>query len=723
MKDNHLDHLFNPRCIAVIGASNRKSSVGKKVFSNILNGNYLGKLYPVNPKHKKVQGRICVPSVNDISDEVDLAIITTPRSTILQIIKECAEKKIHAAIIISAGFSEKGSEGKLLEKSILELAHQHNIRIIGPNCLGVMRPHLNLNATFDNSNVDAGPVALISQSGAICAAILDWAVTRKIGFSSVISIGNAMDLDFGEILEFLANDPKTESILLYIEGIHDAAKFMHGLHSAARIKPVVVIKAGRNSQGSRAAHSHTGALVGSDAVFDVALHRCGTVRVKTIKQLFAATEVLSSGYQTQGNRLAIITNGGGAGVMAADKVAELNIQLAELNENSLSKLNDVLPSSWSHQNPIDIIGDAPPERYHAALNVCLKDDNIDAILVMLVPVSMTNPYQVAKQLIVDAKTNGKPILACWMGDKQVKSSWQLFAKSYVSCFQTPEEAVEAFSYIADYHHNKELLLQTPKAYLLTPRPNIADARKKVESALATSKKILTSIETKQILKDFYIPVNEIIEASTADSAVKAANKLGFPVVMKINSPDISHKKDAGGVMLNLNGNAEIKNAFERIISNAKQFMPDANILGVTVEAMFKSDNDRELMIGVARDKVFGPVISFGAGGTYVEIMKDNALGLPPLNAFLAEKMITKTKIYKALGKFRNMPPVDLDILVNTLLRVSEMVCHLPEMIEMDINPFTINEKGAVALDARMVIAQTSASALPYGHMVIRPEDE
>lgn len=721
MKD-HLDYLFNPRCVAVIGASDRKGSVGTKVFSNILNGHYLGKLYPVNPKHKKVQGRICVSSVTDISDEVDLAIITTPGSTILDIMKTCAIKKIHAVVIISAGFSEQGSEGKLLEKTILEFAHQHAIRIIGPNCLGVMRPHLNLNATFDNSNVEAGPVALISQSGAICAAILDWAVTRKIGFSSVISLGNAMDLDFGEILSFLADDPKTESILLYIEGIHDATKFMKGLYAAARVKPVIVIKGGRNSQGSRAAHSHTGALVGSDAVFDVALHRCGAVRVQTIKQLFAATEVLSSGYQTQGNRLAIITNGGGAGVMAADEVAELNVELAELSKNSLSKLNDVLPSSWSHQNPIDIIGDATPDRYQAALNVCLKDENIDAILVMLVPISMTNPYRVAKQLIEDSKNNKKPILACWMGDKQVKSSWQLFAKSYISCFQTPEEAVEAFSYISDYHYNKELLLQTPKAHLLTPKPNIMHAREKIESALIKSKKILTSIETKEILKDFYIPVNDIIEASTVELAVKAANQLGFPVVMKINSPDISHKKDADGVLLNLKNDEDVKKSFDKIIANAKKFMPNANILGVTVEAMLKSDNDRELMIGVTRDKVFGPVISFGAGGTYVEIMKDNALGLPPLNEFLAKKMITKTKIYKALGEFRHMPPVDIDILVNTLLRVSEMVCYLPEMIEMDINPFTINEKGGVALDARMVIAQTPASDQPYGHMVIHPED-
>ena len=722
MKDHQLDHLFNPRCVAVIGASDKKGSVGTKVFSNILNGHYLGKLYPVNPKHKEVQGRICFSSVTDITDEVDLAIITTPRDTILEIIKACALKKIRAVVIISAGFSEQGSQGKLLEKAILECSRQHDIRIIGPNCLGIMRPHLNLNATFDNSNVEAGPVALISQSGAICAAILDWAVTRRIGFSSVISLGNAMDLDFGELLSFLANDPKTESILLYIEGIHDAAKFMQGLHAASCTKPVIVIKGGRHSQGSRAAHSHTGALVDSDAVFDVALHRCGAVRVKTIKQLFAATEVLSSGYQAQGNRLAIITNGGGAGVMAADEVAELNVELAKLSDNSLSKLNDVLPSSWSHQNPIDIIGDATPERYQAAWNICLKDENIDAILVMLVPISMTNPYRVAKQLIADSKTNSKPILACWMGDKQVKSSWQLFAKSYVSCFETPEEAVEAFSYISDYHDNKELLLQTPKAHLLTPRPNIAHARQKVESALIKSKKILTSIETKQILKDFYIPVNDILEASTAELAVKYANQIGFPIVMKINSPDISHKKDAGGVLLNLKNNTEVENAFEKIISNAKAFMPNANILGVTVEAMLKSDNDRELMIGVTRDKVFGPVISFGAGGTYVEIMKDNALGLPPLNEFLAKKMIANTKIYQALGEFRHMPPVDIDVLVNTLLRVSEMVCHLPEMIEMDINPFTINEKGGVALDARMVIAQTPSSGQPYGHLVINPED-
>lgn len=721
MKDhNQLDPLFNPKSIAVIGASNRKNSVGSKVFSNILNGHYFGKLYPVNPKHKEVQGRICVPNIKDINDKIDLAIITTPTSTICQIIKECAEKKIHAAVIITAGFSEKGGEGKLLEQSILEIAQKHNVRIIGPNCLGIMRPHLNLNATFDNSQVDEGSIALVSQSGAICAAILDWAVTDKIGFSSVISLGNAMDLDFGEILTFLAQDPKTKSILLYIEGVHDAKKFMAGLRLASKLKPVIVIKGGRHSQGSRAAHSHTGALVGSDDVFDVALHRCGAVRVTTIKQLFAATEVLSSNYQAQGNRLAIITNGGGAGVMAADRAAELNVELVKLSDTTVSKLNDVLPSAWSHQNPIDIIGDALPDRYHAALDICLKDENIDAVLVMLVPISMTNPYQVAKQLIADSEKSKKPILACWMGDKQVRSSWKLFSKSCVPCFHTPEEAVEAFSYLADYHHNKELLLQKPQAHLLMPKPNILDARKKIESALSQSRKILTSIETKNILKDFYIPVNEILEADTVNAAVNMAHKIGFPVALKINSPDISHKKDAGGVILNLKDDKEVERAFKDIISNAKAYMPEAKILGVTVEAMYKSDNDRELMIGVARDKVFGPVISFGAGGTYVEIMKDRALGLPPLNAYIAKEMIMKTKIYKALGEFRSMPPVDLDILVNTLLRISEMVCCLPEMIEMDINPFTINDKGAVALDARMVIAQTPAAETTYGHMVIQP---
>lgn len=721
MATHYLDKLFNPASIAVIGASDRPNSVGMKVFANLLKANYAGKLYPVNPKHEKVQGQHAFSTIKEIPHAVDLAVITTPAITVPTIIAECGEKGVPAAIIISAGFSEKGAEGKTLEQSFLKLAHEHNIRLVGPNCLGIMRPHIKLNATFDNGIALPGDIAFVSQSGAIVAAVLDWTINKKIGFSTIVSLGNAADLDFGEILDFLALDSETESILLYIEGIHDAKRFMSGLRAAARIKPVIVIKGGRHAQGSRAAHSHTGALVGNDDAFDAALRRGGAVRVMTIEQLFSATEILSSDYRTNGNRLAIITNGGGAGVMAADRVAELNVSLAKLSEDSLAQLNKVLPSEWSHQNPIDVIGDAPPERYHAALDICIKDTNIDGVLTMLVPVAMSNPLKVAEQVIADAKASNKPILACWMGEEQVKSSWELFAKHKLPYFYTPEEAVEAFSYLADYQHNQKLLMQIPEPSTPEAKPDITIARQIIESALAESRTMLTTIESKKILKSFYIPVNQPIEVSNVEDAIKSAKSLGFPVVMKINSPDISHKQDAGGVALNIINEEAVRVTFNKLVSNAKNFMPNANILGVTVEPMFKSANDRELMIGVISDKVFGPIISFGAGGTFVEIMKDRALALPPLNQFIAKHLIAQTQISKILGEFRHMPAVNLDIIINTLLRVSEMICELPEIQEMDINPFTINEKGAMAIDARIVIAPLSASSSPYSRLAIQPD--
>jgi len=720
LEHHYLDDLFNPEGVAIIGASERAGSVGRKVMHNMLHSKFPGGLFPVNPKHKSVLGKECYASVRDIRDKVDLAVITTPALTVPGVIKECGEKGIRTAIIITAGFSEMGEAGKELEQSVLETARRYNLHFIGPNCLGVMRPQSHLNATFDNNYAAPGSIALVSQSGAVCAAILDWAMEKEIGFSNIISVGNSIDLDFGDILEYLALDPATKSILLYIEGVHYPRRFLSGLRAAARIKPVIAIKAGRNSSGVRAVHSHTGALVGDDMVFTAALARGGAVRVNSIEELFTAAQVLSSGYRAKGNRLTIITNGGGAGVMAADRATELNIALPDISEKTLADINKILPPQWSHQNPIDILGDATPQRYHDVIDTCFKDENNDALLTILVPIAMTRPYDVAQQVCMFAKHNHKPLLTCWMGEKQVKSSWKLFADNKIPCYSTPEVAVEAFSYLANYHQNQQLLMQVPAPLAAESKPDVAGAELIISAALAEQRKILTTVESKAILSAFSIPVSQTIEAHSASEALVIAESVGFPVAMKISSPDITHKQDVNGVQLNIQDGEGVRTAFNRMMERVKARKPDAKISGVTVERMYKNPNYRELMIGVIRDKVFGPVIAFGMGGSLVEVVQDRAVALPPLNSFLARELIAKTHAMKLLGEFRGKPPVKMEALVNVLMQVSDLVCELPQIQEMDINPLLVDENGAIAVDARFVIDYSNETRDIYGHMAIHP---
>ena len=724
MRTNYLEKLFNPQSIAVIGASDKPLSVGANVLSNLLRGNFSGTIYPVNPKHTSIQGKPCFASVKDINQSIDLAVIITPATTVARVLTECGEKNIQQVIILSAGFSEIKDGGELLEKDIVEIARHYRIRMIGPNCLGVMRPSVGLNATFENSLVLPGNLAFISQSGALIAAILDWAIEEQIGFSTLVSLGNSADLDFGDILDYLALDHKTDCILLYIEGVRDARRFMSGLRAAASLKPVIVLKAGRNSQGSRAAVSHTGAMIGDDDVFDAALRRAGVVRVMSINDLFLAAEIFSSGHRTQGARLAIVTNGGGAGVMAADFAADLKINLPELSQKTISRINDLLPNHGGHHNPIDILGDATPERYYNVIDACLKDENCDALLVILVPVAMSQPLKVAKLLVELSKQTDKPILACWMGQKQVKSSWDLFSKHKIPYFSTPETAVKAFSYLVSYYQNQQLLLQVPEPISYPSQSGVSQsdvvgARLIIESAAAAHRSILTTIESKAILNAFGIPSTQTMVANTATDALIAAESLGFPVVMKINSPDITHKQDVGGVQLNITNAEAVRCFFNQLTDNAKKKRPDAIILGVTVERMYKTPNDRELMIGILKDPVFGPIINFGAGGSLVEIMQDRALTLPPLNQYLAKNLIERTHVAKLLGDFRNKPAVNLKSIEALLLRVSEMVCELPQIQEMDINPLIVNDKELIAVDARIVI-NYGVPSRRYSHMAIHP---
>lgn len=720
MERYYLDQLFNPKSIAVIGASDRIHSVGRLVFENILNGKYAGQFYPVNLKHTQVQGHLAYSSINKINQSIDLAIITTPALTVPEIITQCGEKGVRAVIIISAGFSETGEKGLELEKEIEIIAKKYSIRLIGPNCLGVIRPSINLNATFDNNNALPGNIAFVSQSGAIIAAVLDWAFEKKIGFSTIVSLGNASDLDFGEILDFLAMDKETSSILLYIEGIHNARQFISGLRAASRMKPVIVVKGGRHIQGVRAAHSHTGALVGNDDVFDAAFRRAGVVRVLTLEQLFSAVNVFSSSKRTEGNKLAIITNGGGAGVLAADRAAELNICFPKLSEKTLMELNQVLPKTWSHQNPIDIIGDATPKRYHDVINICSNDKNINGLLIILTPVAMTNPLRVAKQVISDAKKNKKPVLVCWMGGYNVQSSKKLFAKHQIPYFETPEEAVEAFSYLAEYQRNQLLLKQVPTCSVSHSKPDMSKVNLIIKKAQSENRTLLTMVESKAILNAFGITTTNTISADSVQEAILAAESVQLPIAMKINSPDITHKQDVNGVRLGINDFKTVGNIFNQLIADAKHYQPTAKILGVTIESMLQNRNNRELMIGVVRDKVFGPAISLGMGGSLVEIICDRAIALPPLNSTIIKELIARTRLAKLLEAFRNKNKINQDMLIDVLLKVSEMICELPYIEEMDINPLIVNDKEAVVADARIMLNHAKTSKNRYTHMAICP---
>lgn len=722
MNQHYLARLFTPESVVLFGASDRIDSVGGVVFKNLLNSGFKGRIYAVNPKRDEVQGQKAYSTLDDIEEIADLAVVATPANSIPAIVEACGERGIRMMLILSAGFRETGAEGRQLEDRVIQLVRRYGIRLMGPNCLGIIRPDRGLNVTFGNNNAAPGNLAFVSQSGAICTAILDWAEKNDIGFSAVVSTGIAADLDFGDYLDYLVSDPKTKAILLYIEGINNSRRFMSSLRAAARIKPVIALKVGRHAAGAEASMSHTGALVGSDETFSAALARSGVLRVNTIGQLFAAAKALSSThYRGASERLVIVTNGGGPGVMAADRATDQGIELSTLSKETNDALDAVLPSVWSHGNPVDIIGDAPPERYAQALDICLADDGVDGAIVILTPQAMTRPTEVAEAVIRTAKKNAKPIMTSWMGGAQVDEARQLFNNAHVPDFTTLENAVDAFSYLARYNRNQRLLLQTPAR--LTGNqvpPDVEGARLIIEAVLTEQRKILTEPESMAILNAFKIPTVRNAVAHSANEALIIAESIGFPVAMKVLSTDISHKSDAGGVRLNINSAADVRGAYRQLVEQVTESVPEANIAGVTVEQMYRSSHGRELMIGIIRDPVFGPVISFGSGGTSVEVMGDSAISLPPLNYSLAVDLINRTKVSKLLGAFRNMPPVDMQQLINVLRGVSAMACELPWIQEMDINPLIIDENGLAAVDARIVVDYPKPSTDPYNHLAIHP---
>ncbi len=712
--------IFRPQSVALVGASERAGSLGTVVLRNLLAAGFEGPVYPVNPRYERVQGLACTGSVADVDAPVDLAVVVAPARVVPDVLEDCGRRDVRAAVILSGGFREIGEAGRELERRVVVTAQRHGIRFVGPNCLGVMRPDARLNATFSQSMARPGHIALVSQSGALCTAMLDWASPREIGFSSVVSLGIGADVDFGEVLDYLLLDAATRAVMLYVEGVNDARRFMSALRALSRAKPVVVMKVGRHAEGGRAAVSHTGALVGADDVFAAALERAGVVRVTDYDDFFAVAETLHVGAAPRGRRLAIVTNGGGPGVMAADAAADFGVALAQLGEDTHARLAALMPPAGSGANPVDVLGDADAARYRGALEACLADPGVDAALAILIPQALTDAAEVAAEVVAAAEAAAKPILTCWMGDATMRSSRELFRRHGVPTFGAPEHAVGAFAAAAAHHANQKLLLQVPEPLMPQAPPDAEAARRIIEAALAAGRKLLDPLESQAVLAAFHIPVPAARTARGEHEVETEAEAVGFPLAMKLLSPDVTHKTDVGGVLLGIGSPAAAREGFVRIMANVRAARPDARVEGVLLEPMLPERGGRELMVGLVSDPVFGPVVSVGLGGTLVEIVGDRAVGLPPLNRYLAERLVERTRAARYLGPFRGRPPANREALIEAMLRISEMACELPWIAELDINPLVVDEHGAVAVDARIALRAFEQKGLPYSHMAIHP---
>jgi acetyltransferase len=723
MPDHYLRPLLAPNSLALVGATERAGALGEVVRRNLEAARFRGPLFLVNPKHATIGGVRAYARLTDLPQAPELAVIATPARTVPQILRDAGAAGVKAAVVLGSGFAEAGAAGAALQKEMLDAARAGaGVRLLGPNCLGVMRTDVGLNATFARTNANPGRLALVSQSGALCGAILDWAGPAQVGFTSVVSLGGAADVDFGEVLGFLAADSATDAILLYIEGIRDARRFLSALRAASRVKPVIALKVGRYASGSRAASSHTGALVGSDAVADAALRRGGAVRVKTYTQLFAAARLLASGRIAEGERLAVVTNGGGAGVIAADSAAENGVALAQLAEATVAQLDRALPAQWSRGNPIDIIGDAPPERFAVATAAALGDPGVDAVLALYSPVAVTAPQAAAQAVVEAARGSAKPVIAAWLGDINPNETREFLEREGIANFYTPENAVEAFSFVCAYRRNQAQLMEAPPALEREePRPDAAAALAIRDGAIAEGRTLLNEHEAKALLAAFSLPVTRTILAASREAALQAARAIGYPVVLKILSRDISHKSDVGGVRLSLQSDDMVACAFDDMMRHVRALRPQARIDGALVQPMLRFEHTREVLVGVATDAVFGPVISFGSGGVAVEAVRDTAVALPPLNAPLARELMSRTRVQRLLAAYRNVPAADEAALAAVITGVSRMVCTLPWLKEMDLNPVLAHPAGAVIADARIVIDASRASPPPrYGHMAIHP---
>lgn len=713
----NLNKMFNPESVALIGASERKGSLGNVVMKNLLADEFSGSILPVNPKYKKVNGVRAYQDIASLPITPDLAVICTPAVTIPGIISELGEGGTRAAVVLSAGFHES-IDGQSLKQLILDAAKPYGLRILGPNCVGLLIPSIGLNASFAHTNSLKGNLALVSQSGALCTTILDWAKSRGIGFSHFISLGDSADVDFGDLLDYLGSDPSTHGILLYIESVEQARKFMSAARATSRNKPVIVIKSGRVPEGAKAAASHTGALAGSDDVFDAVIRRAGMLRVRTLKNLFDAVETLAHMRPIKDNRLIILTNGGGPGVLATDSLIESGGRLAELSPETMKALDKFLPPTWSRGNPVDIIGDGDADRYVNALKVLIKDPNYDAILVMLVPVAVIDNKIVASVVAEEINKTSKPILTCWMGEDGVAEAKKIFAQAGIPSYDTPYSAIRAFMQAVEYDQNQKSLMEIPPSIPGNFEPDCVTARQVIKSVLEEKRNILTEPEAKNILSAYGIPVVETKIANSAAEVLSAADELGFPVVLKILSPDISHKSDIGGVLLGIDSKQILQAAAEGMIARIKKLQPDARIDGFTVQKMENRPGAHELIIGVATDPIFGPFVLFGQGGTSVETVNDKAVALPPLNMKLANDLIMRTRVSKLLTGYRDIPAVDLEEIKLTIVKISQLIIDNPELIELDINPLLADSKGIIALDARIKIKASELKGPE--RLVIRP---
>ncbi|MBF0167444.1 MAG: GNAT family N-acetyltransferase [Alphaproteobacteria bacterium] len=722
MSVRHLEYLFKPRSVAVFGATNREKAVGNLVMRNLLQGGFMGPIMPVNPNQKAVCGVLAYSDVTSLPMTPDLAVICTPPKTVVGLIEELGARGTRAAVVVTAGLSanQLDNDHRSVQQAMLETAKKYEMRILGPNCLGLLVPGIGLNASFAHKPALAGRIAFVSQSGALCTAVLDWARPKGIGFSHFISLGDCADIDFGDVLDYLGSDPNTRAILLYIESIHQRRNFMSAARSAARNKPVLAIKSGRAAEGAKAAASHTGALAGADAVYDAAIRRAGMLRVFNIEELFAAVETLARSRPTKGDRLAVLTNGGGVGVMAVDDLIDGGGHLAELKPETIAKLDAVLPATWSRGNPVDIIGDAPGERYVKALEVLFTAGEVDAVLCMHAPTAVSSSTEVAQSVIKLAK-DGKVsnLMTCWVGGEAVAEARHLFNDSGIPTYNTPSQAVNAFMHVQRYRRNQEMLMETPPSAPSEFTPATATARLVIENAIASGHSMMSEPEAKAVLAAYGIPTVETHIARTPADASRIVRDMGGGrCALKILSPDITHKSDVGGVMLDLDGPFEAEKAAHAMLERVKKINPTAHVTGFTVQEMAQRPGAHELIIGMSTDPIFGPVLMFGHGGTGVEVIGDSTVGLPPLNMSLAREMISRTRIYKLLKGYRDRPPVDLDAICLTLMQVSQMVIDIPEILEVDINPLFADTKGVLALDARIKVATTSTRGAE--RLAIRP---
>ncbi len=708
MSVRNLEYLFNPRSVAVVGASNSPKSIGGVLMRNLLKSGFDGPIMPVNPKYQAVAGVLTYPDIPSLPVAPELAVICTPPQTVPDVVHQLGEKGTRAAAVITAGLSAPYRDGRSIQDAMLNAARPYTLRLLGPNCVGMLVPGIGLNATFAHTEITRGPLAFVSQSGGFCTATLDWARARGIGFSHFVSLGNSADVDFGDVLDYLGSAPETRAILLYMEsiGADEARKFMSAARSAARNKHVLAIKAGRNAEGARAAASHTGALAGADNVYDAALRRAGILRVYDLDELFDAVETLARSRPLRGERLAILTNGGGPGVIATDALVENGGTLAEFNETTMKKLHERLPGTWSHGNPVDMIGDANAQTYVDSLQILLDDPGVDAVLVMNAPSAIAPPEDSARAIVDVIRDAKLPVLTSWVGGEAAGRARQTFSNAEIPTYDTPENAVRAFMHMVRYRRNQQILTEVPPSAPTDFTPTPGAARAVIEQALAEDRDLLTEPEAKQVLAAYGIPVVETRVAATPEEAAALAGQIGFPTAIKVLSPDITHKSDVGGVVLGLDTADEVLEAATSMRNRIAKHFPNAQLTGFTVQKMANRPQAHELIIGMTTDDIFGPVILFGRGGTAVEIIGDREVALPPLNMSLARHLIERTQVFKLLKGYRDRPAADIDAICLALIQMSQLIVDRPEIVELDINPLFADDQGVLALDARVRVTMT-----------------